>query len=86
LGEARNVVVVASGRVVIAVGGGLGTLSEIALALKLGRPVIALRSWPLDASLLSRTGATISEVATPEEAVSQVLAVLSVQPTGGAEL
>jgi hypothetical protein len=86
LGEARNVVVVASGRVVIAVGGGLGTLSEIALALKLGRPVIALRSWPLDASLLSRAGATISEVATPEEAVNQVLAVLSVQSTGGAEL
>lgn len=76
LGEARNAVVVAAGRVVIAVGGGLGTLSEIALALKLGRPVLALRSWPLDPALLARAQASIAEVATPEEAARRALELL----------
>ncbi|MFN3486715.1 MAG: hypothetical protein ACK44W_14710, partial [Planctomycetota bacterium] len=47
MGEARNAIIVASADVVIAVGGGLGTLSEIALALKLGKRVVALGSWEL---------------------------------------
>ena len=42
LGHARNVLVVATADVVIAVAGKAGTLSEIALAWKLGKPVIAL--------------------------------------------
>jgi uncharacterized protein (TIGR00725 family) len=46
MGQARNVIVVSSADVVIALAGEAGTLSEIGLALKLGRPVIALRSWP----------------------------------------
>ncbi len=45
LGHARNVVLVASADAVIAIGGGAGTLSEIALALKLGRRVIGLDTW-----------------------------------------
>ncbi len=49
LGEARNVVVVASADAVIAVGGAAGTLSEIALALKLGRRVVGLQTWQLRA-------------------------------------
>jgi uncharacterized protein (TIGR00725 family) len=47
IGQARNLAVVASGDAVIAVGGEWGTLSEIAFARRLDRPVIALRSWPL---------------------------------------
>jgi uncharacterized protein (TIGR00725 family) len=47
-GHARNLAVVCSGDVVIAVGGEYGTLSEIGLALKVGRPVVALGSWDLD--------------------------------------
>jgi uncharacterized protein (TIGR00725 family) len=47
LGEARNVIVVRSGRAVIAVGGEYGTLSEIAFALKFGIPVIGLGTWQL---------------------------------------
>ena len=39
---ARNTLVVATADVVIAVGGGSGTLSEMALAWQLGRPLIAL--------------------------------------------
>jgi predicted Rossmann-fold nucleotide-binding protein len=46
MGEARNVLVVRASDVVIAIAGGYGTLSEIGLALKVGRPVIGLRTWP----------------------------------------
>ena len=47
VGNARNLAVVGSGEVVIAVGGEWGTLSEIGHARSLGRVVIALRSWSL---------------------------------------
>jgi len=45
--QARNVVLVRSCDAVIAVGGSYGTLSEIALALKLGVPVVGLATWRL---------------------------------------
>lgn len=45
--EARNILVATSGRVVVAVGGGLGTLSEIAFALKHHIPVVGIESWTL---------------------------------------
>lgn len=45
LGEARNVLVARAGAAVIAIGGGFGTLSEIAVARKIGTPVIGLRTW-----------------------------------------
>jgi len=45
IGHARNLAVVSSGEVVIAIGGEWGTLSEIGLARAIGRPVIALRTW-----------------------------------------
>lgn len=48
MGQARNLAVVLSADAVIAIGGEFGTLSEIALALKHGVPVVALRSWRLD--------------------------------------
>lgn len=47
MGEGRNVLVVRSAAAVIAVGGGYGTLSEIALALRAGTPVVGLRTWSL---------------------------------------
>ena len=46
-GQARNLAVVCSGDVVIAVGGEYGTLSEIGLARKVGRPVVVLEGWNL---------------------------------------
>ena len=45
IGYARNVIVVLTGRAVIAVGGAYGTLSEIAHALGMGVPVIGLETW-----------------------------------------
>jgi len=48
LGQARNVIVVSSSNVIIAVGGGFGTLSEIAFALKMGKKkVLGFRTWKI---------------------------------------
>ncbi|MFM8385304.1 MAG: TIGR00725 family protein [Planctomycetia bacterium] len=52
LGDARNVLVATAGEAAIAVGGRLGTLSEIALALKHGIPVVGLHTWNLDPAAL----------------------------------
>ncbi|QIN79571.1 TIGR00725 family protein [Rubrobacter marinus] len=65
IGQARNLAVVCSADAVIAVGGGYGTLSEIGLALKVGRPVVALRGWDL--------GEHVAVAASPEEAVERAL-------------
>jgi len=46
LGEGRNLLVVRTSDLLIGVSGGYGTLSEIALALKTGKPVIGLETWP----------------------------------------
>lgn len=48
LGELRNGLVVRASDAVIAVGGGYGTLSEIALALKAGKLVVGIGSWEID--------------------------------------
>jgi uncharacterized protein (TIGR00725 family) len=45
LSHARNVLVVRSSDIVIAIAGGYGTLSEIALALKIGKTVIGIETW-----------------------------------------
>jgi uncharacterized protein (TIGR00725 family) len=47
LGELRNGLVVRAADVVIAVAGGHGTLSEIALALKTGVPVVGVGTWDI---------------------------------------
>src|SRR3954466_8984015 len=47
LGEARNALVVRAADAVVAVGGEYGTLSEIALALKAGKPVVGIGTWDL---------------------------------------
>jgi len=48
LGHARNVLVVLSADAVIAIGGSHGTLSEIAIALKTGRPVYGINTWDIE--------------------------------------
>lgn len=45
LGIGRNVIIARTADALIAIGGGYGTLSEIAFALQLGKPVIGIRSW-----------------------------------------
>lgn len=53
-GEARNAIVARSSDAVIAVGGEFGTLSEIALALKMSKPVIGIGTWELGRDDLDR--------------------------------
>jgi uncharacterized protein (TIGR00725 family) len=48
LGEARNALVVRAADALVAVGGGFGTLSEIALALKAGKRVVGLDTWKVE--------------------------------------
>lgn len=48
MGEARNALVVRAADALIAIGGAWGTLSEIALARKAGKPVAGLASWELE--------------------------------------
>jgi uncharacterized protein (TIGR00725 family) len=48
LGEARNAVLASACDAVIAVAGGWGTLSEIGLARRLGRPVVSVAGWELE--------------------------------------
>jgi uncharacterized protein (TIGR00725 family) len=75
MGYARNALVACSGQAVIAVGGGVGTLSEIALALNFDRPVVTLGSWQLDRSRFTR-GERLAEAATAAEAVEMALAAI----------
>ncbi|UGS37520.1 TIGR00725 family protein [Capillimicrobium parvum] len=56
MGELRNGLVVRSADAVIAILGGWGTLSEVALAAKLGRPVIGIGPWQLDGIELAPDG------------------------------
>ncbi len=77
MGDARNVVNALSCDVVIALPGGAGTLSEVALAVKSGRPIILL-GWagvPTPADLLP--GAGIGVVHDVAEAVAAVVAALA---------
>jgi uncharacterized protein (TIGR00725 family) len=78
IGHARNLAVVGSGDAVIAIGGEWGTLSEIAFARRLERPVIALRSWQLRNRAGSDVG--IVEAESAEEAVAAALVAAGPQP------
>ncbi|HZD80216.1 MAG TPA: TIGR00725 family protein [Actinomycetota bacterium] len=71
LGEARNALVVRSADVVIAVGGEFGTLSEIALALKRGTPVVGLATWRVAKARPAVD--PIVRVEDPQEAVAAAL-------------
>jgi uncharacterized protein (TIGR00725 family) len=82
LGEARNVIIVRTAQAVIAVGGEFGTLSEIAFALKLGRPVIGLETWQL--AKRGQPSQAIVYAATPDEAVRLALEACAASAGAGA--
>lgn len=67
LGELRNGLVVRAADVIVAVGGSWGTLSEIALAVRTGTPVVALRPWSM-----TGVGAAPSPVVEAESAADAV--------------
>jgi uncharacterized protein (TIGR00725 family) len=68
LGIARNLLVVRAGEAVIAIDGSYGTLSEVAFALQMGKPVIGIRTWDVSDAII--------KVNSAEEAIKEVLRVL----------
>ncbi|GIV05695.1 MAG: TIGR00725 family protein [Fimbriimonadales bacterium] len=73
LREARNYLIACVCDGLIAIGGGYGTLSEIALALRLGKPLVLLHSWQFQIE-----GETLSvpTAHTADEAVERLWAML----------
>jgi uncharacterized protein (TIGR00725 family) len=67
LGHARNAILARTADGVIALGGGLGTLSEIALALRNGRPTIGIQTWRFDRD--RRTEPELPIAANPKDAL-----------------
>jgi uncharacterized protein (TIGR00725 family) len=74
LGEMRNFLIVRSAQALIAIGGGVGTLSEIALAQRIGKPVVGLHDS-------FRNAVDIPRVERAADAVRWAL-----EQTGGAEV
>ncbi len=75
MGEMRNVLVVRASDAVIALAGEFGTLSEIALALRIGKPVIGLDTWQL-----VRRGAPVEAIAQASNAAEAVSLALQGMP------
>jgi uncharacterized protein (TIGR00725 family) len=73
MGEARNALVVRAADVLIAVDGEFGTLSEIALALRTGTPVVGIATWEL--AIGGQTVDAILRVHDPVAAVEAALAL-----------
>jgi uncharacterized protein (TIGR00725 family) len=71
MGEARNALLVRAADAVIAISGEFGTLSEIALALKMGKPVVGLGTWELRKP--DRTVDAMMTARSAEEAVDLAL-------------
>jgi uncharacterized protein (TIGR00725 family) len=63
LGELRNALIVRTSDALVAIGGGAGTLSEIAFALKLGRPVIGLGTFAVEGIVQVASAAEAAELA-----------------------
>jgi uncharacterized protein (TIGR00725 family) len=75
LGEARNAIVARTADAVVAIGGEFGTLSEIAFALKMGKPVVGLGTWEL---AKGGTGVdALARASDPADAVRQAIGLVA---------
>ncbi|MHC4953098.1 MAG: SLOG cluster 4 domain-containing protein [Planctomycetota bacterium] len=72
LGQARHALIASCGEVLICVGGATGALAEVALARKIGRPVIALSATGGTAGLVAKTFDSVQAVATVDEAIKRI--------------
>ena len=75
MAHARNAILALTPHGVIAIGGGLGTLSEIALALRNLRPVIGIKTWQFDREL--RVEPSLPQAETATEALDWLFARLA---------
>lgn len=71
MGEARNAIIARAADAVIAIGGEWGTLSEIALARKMGKQVVGIATW----RFVDRDD-DVTRAASPEDAVGRILELL----------
>ncbi len=69
MGDMRNILIVRSANAIIAVNGSFGTLSELAIAIKLGKPVIGIDTWDISENII--------QVNTPLEAVREAIDAIS---------
>jgi uncharacterized protein (TIGR00725 family) len=77
MGEARNAIIVLSSQGIIALDGGYGTLSEIALALKRGIPVVGIKTWSL--AIDGTKEESILQATTGTEAVAMLLGKIAIR-------
>jgi uncharacterized protein (TIGR00725 family) len=79
LGELRNGLLVRFSDALIAVGGGWGTLSEIAFAMRTGHPVVSLAGWEkilgVGQEIPGAAGASLHRAESAEQAVKTALNV-----------
>jgi len=83
LGHARNFLVILSADAVIAIGGKYGTLSEIAIALKTGRPVFSVGGWDIPGVIMCRSA---EEAATNALSAVRRSPLCRTPPSGGVSL
>lgn len=69
MGIGRNIIIIRTASIVIAVNGKYGTLSELAFALQLNKPVIGLNTWDISERII--------KVNTPKEALQKVKELLN---------
>ncbi len=81
MGELRNGLVVNAADAVIAIGGSWGTLSEIALAMRTGKPTILIGGWTFDSP--GRMGNAPRRATSPQDAVEQALSLAEAASGGG---
>ncbi|RJQ68491.1 MAG: TIGR00725 family protein [Desulfobacteraceae bacterium] len=72
MGSARNVINVLSSDIVVACQGGAGTVSEIALALKHGKPIITMGFDARAIADLSHSRGLLAAARTPEEVIAMI--------------
>jgi len=65
MGIGRNIVIVRTAQVVVAVDGSFGTLAELAFALQLNKPVVGLETWDVSEKIV--------KTSTPVEAVNEII-------------
>lgn len=63
MGHARNIIIAHTADCLMAIGEGKGTLSEIAIGLKLGKLVVGLETWEIEG---------VRKVASPQEAIQKI--------------
>jgi uncharacterized protein (TIGR00725 family) len=69
LGAGRNLIIIHSAQAVLAVNGSYGTLSELAFALQLNKPVVGLATWDISEKIFSASS--------PHEAVEQITRLIT---------